>query len=68
MLVVNEGRKIDVAQHNERNTTCLELAAHVVDDSLRVRPGSVQLVDKRHPRHRVPFHLPVDGERLRLHP
>lgn len=46
----------------------LELAAHVVDDSLRVRPSSVQLVDERYPRHRVSLHLPVDGEGLRLHP
>lgn len=52
----------------QKHAADLELAAHVVDDSLRVRPSSVQLVDERYPRHRVPFHLPVDGKGLRLHP
>lgn len=46
----------------------LELAAHIVDDPLRVRSGSVQLVDKRYSRYRISLHLAVDGKRLRLDP
>lgn len=46
----------------------LELASHVIDDSLRIRSSSVQLVDERYPRHGISFHLAVDGKGLRLHP
>lgn len=46
----------------------LELAAHIVDDSLRICSSSVQLVDERYPRHGISFHLAIDGKGLRLHP
>lgn len=46
----------------------LELAAHIVDDSLWICSSPVQLVDERYPRHGISFHLAVDSKGLRLHP
>jgi len=45
----------------------LEHRTQVVNDLLRATALPVQLVDERNPRHVVPLHLPVHGERLRLH-
>ena len=44
-----------------------ELLLELLHDRLGIRPGAVHLVDERQPRHVVPLHLAVDGDRLRLH-
>ena len=44
-----------------------QLASKLLDDSFRIRTGSVHLVDERNPRNTVTFHLSVNGQRLTLH-
>mmetsp|Transcript_32233 Transcript_32233/g.108546 ORF Transcript_32233/g.108546 Transcript_32233/m.108546 type:complete len:262 (+) Transcript_32233:1282-2067(+) len=50
-----------------RSSVQRHLLADHADHAPRVRACAVQLVHKRHARHLVPLHLPVDGETLALH-
>ena len=51
----------------ERDGRQAQLALELLDHVGRVGPGAVHLVDEGDPGHRVPLHLAVDGDRLRLH-
>ena len=43
-----------------------ELGLELLNDADGIRAGAVHLVDEGDPRHGVPFHLAIDGDRLRL--
>ncbi len=51
----------------EEHRVQVQLLAELVLDALRVGAGAVALVDERDAGDAVAPHLPVDGERLRLH-
>ena len=51
----------------KRDRRQAQLALELLDHVGRVGPGAVHLVDERDSRNRVPLHLAVDGDRLRLH-
>ena len=51
----------------ERDGRQAQLALELLDHVGGVGPGAVHLVDERDPRDRVPLHLAIDGDRLRLH-
>ncbi len=45
-----------------------QFLAQLPHHPVRIGPRAVHLVDECQPRHVVPLHLAVDGQRLRLHP
>ncbi len=51
----------------QRDGRQAQLALELLDHVGRVGPRAVHLVDERDPRHRIALHLPVHGDRLRLH-
>jgi hypothetical protein len=50
-----------------RRRVQLQLRAQRLDDAIRVRTLTIELVDEGDARHVVPLHLSIDRDRLRLH-